>query len=193
MMKKEKNGEAKDSYEFKAKEPEMSIEEQIDAKMQEWEKQDQTDDLHILDVAKNPPEPGYMKVELKKATIHTKDEDEEPIAVEALGMPLNENHRKPPNDPSIYVNCNGDSIQAYDTIFDVDLAMMAEAQVSDCASTIFPMLVDETVALALEEKKARTPEKRKEEFKWWWVLLLMMIIIPIILITITVFPSLMGG
>jgi len=178
-----------ESYDFKdeKKDKEKTIAEQVDEKMQEIEKQETSEDLHILDIAENPPEPGYMKTELKKAVVQTKDEDDEDITIDSLGLPLNEKaeDKKPPKDnPSIFVNCNGDLMQAYDPILDIDLAMMAEAQVSDCASTIVPMLIDETVELALEEKKARTPEKRKEQGSWLWiVILLMLILIPVLLIT----------
>ncbi len=198
MAKKEKKEEDSDhTYDFKETKVEKTIEEQIDEKMQEWEQQKAPDDLHILDIAKDPPEPGYMDVQLKKAVLKTTDEDEKPLEVDTLVLPLQSekdaSKTPPKDDPTIYMNCDGERLQAFDTIMSIDLSQMAEAQVSDCAANIVPMLIDNTVSLAVEEKKARTLEKRKEEFKWWWVLLLMMIIIPIILITMTVLPGLMGG
>jgi hypothetical protein len=198
-MPKKKADEKEPVYVFddEEKKPEESIDDQVERKLVELEqRRKSTEDVHILDIAKNPPEPGYMRVELKKAVVTTRDEDDKEIKVHALGMPLIEkidDHMPPKDDPTIFVNINGDSVQLYDTIFDVDLKQMAEGQVSDCASTIFPMLMDEYVQLALDEKKARQPEKRKEEFKWWWVIVLIMIIIPIILITIQVLPGLIGG
>ena len=195
MQKKTEQKNEEEKYDFTATETDKKIDALLEEKQITNEKEKHYDDVHILDIAKNPPEKDYMKVELKKAVIHTKNEDEQPVDVDVLALPLvKDNKKEPPkDDPTVYVNCEGDKMQAYDTIIDIDLAQMAEAQVSDCASTIFPMLLDEYCLLAIEDKKAHTPEKRKEEFKWWWVLLLMMIIIPIILITITVFPSLMGG
>jgi hypothetical protein len=196
MPKKDTTEENKESYDFKA-EHSKTIEEQIDEKMREWEKQDEPDDLHILDIAKNPPEPGYMKTELKKAVLHALDEDGEPLDIDALALPLQKEEKPektpPRDDPTVYVNCEGDKLQVYDTIFDIDLAQMAEAQVSDCASTIFPMLIDETVALAVEEKKIRTLEKRKNEFQYWWVILLVLMIVALVGITFTVLPGIMGG
>ena len=130
MPKKPENN--KETYDFKEKEPEKTIEEQIDEKMLEWEKQDQQDDLHILDIAKNPPEPGYMRAELKKAVLTTKDEDDMEIKIDALALPLNKETtedgtiiKEPPKDDmTIYKNCNGDTLQAYDTILDIDLAQI---------------------------------------------------------------------
>jgi hypothetical protein len=186
MAKKE---EKKDDYDFKT--DNRSIEEKIDEKLQQEEKQrEEGGDLHILDIAKNPPEPGYMKVELKKAEVTLKDTDEK---IQALGLPLAETifPAKPPEDPTVFININGDTVQLYDTIFETDLKQMADAQVSDCASTIFPMLIDEAIQLALDEKKARTLEKRKEEFKWWWIVVLMLIMIPILIVATQVLPMIL--
>jgi len=194
---KEKDEEKAPEYDFKKDKKEQTIEQQIEDKLIEEErKRKKTDDVHILDIAKNPPVPGYMKVELKKAALTTKNEDDKEVTMQVLALPLEKTEggvMKPPeDDPTVFVNADGDSVQVYDTIFDIDLKQMAEGQISDCASTIFPMLMDEYVQLALDEKKARQPEKRKEEFKWWWVLVLIMIIIPIILITVQVLPGLIG-
>jgi len=198
MMAKKKETEKEPVYTFTEDKPlEKTIDEQVEEKLIELEqKRKQNSDVHILDIAKDPPEPGYMKVELKKAEITTKNEDDKEIRIPVVVLPLEEKQvdRIPPKDDlSIFINADGDRLQVYDTIFDIDLKQMAEGQISDCASTIFPMLMDEYVQLALDEKKARTPEKRKDEFKWWWVLVLAMIIIPIILITMTVLPGLIGG
>lgn len=190
MTKKEEKKEP--TYDFTE---EKTIEQKVDEKINRHEtKRLEHEDIHILDIQKNPPEPGYMNVDLKKAKLKTKDDDEEPIDIDVVALPLKDKYTEPPKDnPLIFINTNGESIEIYDPIIDIDLKQVFDSQVSDCASVIFPMLMDEYLRVAVEEKKAWQPEKRKEEFKWWWVLLLMMIIIPIILITITVFPSLMGG
>lgn len=189
-MKKEKKDEEPE-YDFRD-ESGKSVDDLVDERLIKLEEQRKTaEDIHILDIKKNPPEPGYMRVELKKAVVSTKDEDDRPLSVIRTALPLDEKMQEPPKqDPTVFVNANGDTLQTYDTIFDVDLKQMYDGQVSDCSSTIFPMLMDEAVQLALDEKKIRSPEKRKEEFKWWWVLVLLMILIPIILITIQVLPGL---
>lgn len=192
MAKKEKEPkeEVPVSYDLKA-DDDKTIEEKIEDKMVDLERQSaMSDDVHILDVEKNPPEPGYMDGKLIEAELTAKNDDGKEVKVKVLAQPLGPN---PPKDNTIFVNIDGDKLQLYETIIDIDLKQMAEAQISDCASTIFPMLIDESVQLALDEKKIRQPEKRKEEFRWWWVLVLIMIIIPIILITLQVLPGLMGG
>jgi len=194
MAKKDKEDEKKEpDYSFKTDKAEKSIDQQVEDKLIEVEaKRREKDNIHILDIAKNPPEQDYMKTELLKAELKTKDQDEKEITMTVVAMPLEKNGITP-EDNTVFTNKDGDKVKIFDPIFEINLRQMFEGQISDCASTIFPMLMDEYVQLALDEKKARQTEKRKEEFKWWWILVLMMILIPIILITVTVLPGLMGG
>lgn len=179
-----------------------SVESRIEEKLiEEEEKRKQEETIHILDIAKNPPKPDYMKAELRGAELKTKDEDGDDVTIPVVVLPLDRKGTTQdaselpgiPTDTTVFVNANGDTVQVYDPIFDINLKQQFDAQVSDCASTIFPMLMDEYVQLALDEKKAWTPEKRKEEFKWWWVLILLLVIIPMLLITLTVLPGFFGG
>ena len=194
MAKKDKEeAEKEPDYSFKPDKEERSIEQQVEMKLIEQEmRRREKDSIHILDIAKNPPEPDYMKTELLKAELRTKDQDDKDITYTVAAMPLEKNGVTP-EDNTVFTNKEGDKVKIFDPIFEINLRQMFEGQISDCASTIFPMLMDEYVQLALDEKKARQTEKRKEEFKWWWILVLMMILIPIILITVTVLPGLMGG
>jgi hypothetical protein len=196
-MKEKKMDKKPDDTDYNFKGEDKSLEEQIDEKLKDEEKRHlEAEDIHILDIAKNPPEQGYMRSTLNKAELYTKGETEKAVKITVIAMPLEEiimgSPPIIPKDPNIFINANGEQIRIFDPIFDIDLKQMADGQVSDCASTIFPMLLDQYVNLAVDEKKARAPEKRKEEFKWWWILVLILILVPIILITMTILPGLFG-
>lgn len=197
MIKKKEDKESKEqSYDFKEEQQEETIEQQVEKKLiEEEQRRKKTDDVHILDIAKDLPMPEYMRVELKKAELTTKNDDDKDIKVPVFALPLlkPEKSEPPKDDLNIFMNADGDIVQLYETIFDIDLKQMAEGQISDCASTIFPMLIDEATQLAVDEKKARTPEPRKEPYKWTWVLIAFVLIIMITLITLQILPGLMGG
>jgi hypothetical protein len=195
MKKNKGNEETKqpDPYQFPREE--KSIEQLIDEKLvEEEQKRTDKDDIHILDIAKDPPVEGYMKTELDKAKIKTLSEDNQLIELDCAALRLGHTNNKPPEDDiSIFINAVGDVVQVYDAIMDIDLKQMADAQVSDCASTIFPTIYDEGVQIAVDEKKAWTPEKRKDEFQYWWIVVLIMILVPMLLFVFTVLPDLLKG
>jgi len=112
-------------------------------------------------VKENPPEPGFMKVDLVKT-----DED-------------------PPQVFSISKNEEGiEKRIKEDVFFTVDLYSAVQANIAKCPSNVVPMLIDQAQQLVMNEKKEFRPEKRGSEFNYWWIILGLMMIPGIILIVL---------
>jgi len=114
-------------------------------------------------VKANPPEPGYMKVEVFKET----DSNGNPIVVS-----------KSTDDKRTVKEVK------HNPIFTIDLNTLITADVAACPSNVVPMLIDQAVQLAMNEKKTFKPEKRKEMFNWWWIVMALLMIPGIILIVL---------
>jgi len=110
-------------------------------------------------VKNNPPEPGYMKVELVKT-----DED-------------------PPNIFSVSKQQDGTTKRIKeDPFYTIDLYGAVMANIAKCPSNVVPMLIDQAQQLVMNEKKEFKPEKRTSEFNWWWIVLALMMLPGVILI-----------
>lgn len=144
------------------------IEETVDGLREEYRKKDSYD---MDEVASNLPQPGYMRAELKKGELLTKDEDGYIIKQPCTVMPFDEGE---------FSDGKGNKVMVFDTIFDIDLNELFQGQLSECASTVMPNLIQEAESIAIYEKEVREPKQRKEEFKYWWIILLLMI--PILLL-----------
>jgi len=108
-------------------------------------------------VKRDPPSPGYMKVELFE------EED------------------KNGNRIVISKDTEGTEIK-HDPIFTVDLKTSIDADITGCPSNVMPMLIDEAVQLAMNEKKEFKPEKRRDEFNYWWLVMGLLMLPGIILV-----------
>ena len=107
-------------------------------------------------VKKNPPAPGFMKVDCYEG--ETKD-NETCIVSESRDK-------------------NGGLLKRlfHPSIFSIDLNTLITADVAACPSNIMPMLIDKHVHVALVEKKARQPDKVEKHFNWWWIVFFLLMI-----------------
>jgi len=55
--------------------------------------------------------------------------------------------------------------------YDIDLNTLVLAQLSDCPSTVIPMLIDHGIRVAVDIKNAYRPEKRQLNFNYLWVII----------------------
>ena len=107
-------------------------------------------------VKQNPPQPGYMKVDFYETT--------------------NEN-----GEPTIMTKGGGKTF-THDPFFSIDLNTLIEADVAAVPSNVVPMLIDQNVQLALDERSLfRREDKQKDQFKYWWILLLILLLPGLIL------------
>jgi len=145
----EKNQEQK-------KKLDLSLDEDVNDKVDKLIDTKQLDESNPLERAKKfeevkrfPPEPGYMKVELYEG-----EQNGEPVVVSKSKGPDGT------GDELVYV---------HDPFMTIDLKTAIDADVAAVPSNTVPMLIDQSVQLAMNEKKTFKPEKRKEEFNWWWL------------------------
>ena len=135
---------------------------------------DSTEDIKHLDesnpmeraikfdkVKRDPPGPGYMKVEL----FEEKDE----------------------NGNRVFSKDTKGTEIKHDPMFTVDLKTSIDADINGCPSNVMPMLIDERVQLAMNEKKEFKPEKRRDEFNYWWIVMGLLMVPGIILIILWIF------
>lgn len=120
------------------------------------------------EVKKNPPLKDYMKVDTYSGM---KTKTGEPVVVSISHGPAGTEEEK---------------IILHDPIMSVDLNTSVKADIAACPSNVVPMIIDERLQLAADEKKEYKPEKRKPEFNWGWILILFLLV-PAIAIVILFF------
>lgn len=59
-----------------------------------------------------------------------------------------------------------------DDMYAIDLNALYNAQLSDCPSTVIPMLIDHGIRTAVDIRDTYKPEKRHLDFQYWWVIFL---------------------
>lgn len=62
--------------------------------------------------------------------------------------------------------------QVPDGVYAVDCNALLRAQISDCPSTVIPMLIDHGIRTAVDIRNTYRPEKRLPSFNLIWLLLL---------------------
>lgn len=101
-------------------------------------------------VKKYPPKPGFMKVDVFDGV----DSDGNRIAISQ----------------------SSEKTLFHDPIMSIDLNTSIGADVAACPSNVMPMLIDEYVQIAMEEKKDYKPEKPETQFNWWWIVFFLLMI-----------------
>lgn len=151
-----------------SKEPEKTTEEKIDEVLN-TKNLDENNPLErakkFVEVKKNPPKPDYMKIEVFEG-----DDNGEPIVV---------SKSTDKDDTEVLIE--------HDPFFTIDLKTLIDADVAACPSNVVPMLIDQAVQLAMNEKITFKPKKRKDEFNWWWVVMGLLMLPGIFLIVILFF------
>lgn len=79
------------------------------------------------------------------------------------------------------------SVEVPEGYYSIDLRSLLLAQLSDCPSTVIPMLIDHGVRTAVDIKEAYKPEKRTIPFHYWWVLILFIGIMVIVYFGLSMF------
>lgn len=115
----------------------------------------------IHEIKNNPPEKGYMRQTLHEAEVKTTDENGDVHTDKFIAITDEKGEIEKDDEGNIIL---------LDTILDIDLKKLADAQFADCASNIIPMLMDQTAITIANEKKEYKPEKPEKEFNWQWVI-----------------------
>ena len=104
-------------------------------------------------VKRNPPEPGYMQVDVFKV------EGEDKVVSKSTKKNLEE-----------------------DPFFSVDLNTAIMANIAACPSNVIPMLIEQARHLSWEKVKTFKPEKRGFDFNWWWIVFILLVIAPVVVV-----------
>jgi len=144
---------------------EKSIEDKVD-KFLDTKKLDESNPLErakkFSKVKENPPAKEYMKVDLIKEI-----EDGKEVIYSRSKGPDGKSEEKKSKENIFYT---------------IDLNTLILADIAACPSNTIPMLIDQAVQLAMNERKAFKVEKRKEGFNYWWIVLGLLMLPGIILV-----------
>lgn len=155
-------------YSFDEKTPSKDAYERAKKKLDEISEVKKLDENNPLEraekfrkVKQNPPNPDYMKVDFFEVTA-----DDGAPTVETRG---------------------GGKTFVHDPFFSIDLNTLIESDVAAVPSNVVPMLIDQNVQLALDERNLfRREDKQSDQFRYWWILIIILII-PAVLVFIFTF------
>jgi hypothetical protein len=149
---------------------EKTTEEQVDKLLEESEKLDLMNPseraVKYNMLKKNLPPAGYNEIKLYQV----KEEGGKQILI------------------SVSKKADGDyKFIEHEPISSIDLNKLLTEDINSCPSSVMPMLIDESVQVALQEKKEFKPEKAHREFNWWWIVFFMLPIPALVLWLLGVF------
>ena len=108
-------------------------------------------------VDKNHIEKGNVEDEIDRKLMDLRENDKIKL--------MNEVQKSPPEPKDM-------EVELPDDVYRIDLRTLLNAQLSDCPSTVIPMLIDHAVRTAVDIKDTYRPERRLPQFEYMWVIFL---------------------